>query len=264
MGDSLLGVIRKEHGTKATVLLKEQYRMNEKIQKWSSNTFYESKLKPHDSVKDIKLSDLSLKLDIDECSPMVFIDTIEIEKWKKDNWEKRVLQSFINPFEADIVALHLQKLLNGGLPHEDIGIITPYSSQVNYIKQLLSNLFLHLFTKNTVIIYFLGKDVNPKLMISSVDAFQGEQREAIIMSLVRDNPKCAIGFLTDLRRMNVSVTRARRHMCIIGNSKMLKSHTQLSLLLDVFKNDGVIINAMDYLKRNKPAISKRKRVQIVK
>uniref|UniRef100_A0AC34GR87 DNA helicase n=2 Tax=Panagrolaimus sp. ES5 TaxID=591445 RepID=A0AC34GR87_9BILA len=245
-GESLLGVVRKEHGRKATILLKEQYRMNSKIQKWSSDTFYESKIQPHESVKDIKLSDLSPKLNSDDFSPMVFIDTIDVEKWQKNNWEKRVTHSFTNPFEAEVVALHLQRLINDGLTMENIGIITPYSSQVNLIKQLL------------------GKDADSKLVISSVDGFQGEQREAIIMSLVRDNAKGNIGFLTDLRRMNVSVTRAKRHLCIIGNSKMLKDHAQLSSLLDVFQNDGIIINAMDYLKRNKVNVPKKKRVQNVK
>uniref|UniRef100_A0A914YBM4 DNA helicase n=1 Tax=Panagrolaimus superbus TaxID=310955 RepID=A0A914YBM4_9BILA len=245
-GESLLGVIRKEHGSKATMLLKEQYRMNSKIQKWSSDTFYESKLQPHESVKDVKLSDLSPTLISDDYSPLIFIDTVEVEKNQKDNWEKRVIHSFTNRFEADIVALHLHRLLNDGLAAENIGIITPYSSQVDLIKQLL------------------GKDIDSKLVISSVDGFQGEQREAIIMSLVRNNTRGNIGFLTDLKRMNVSVTRAKRHLCVIGNSKMLKDHAPLSSLLDVFQNDGRIINAMDYLKRNKFDVPKNQRIQKVK
>ena len=133
MGQSLMSVIRQEHGSNATFLLKEQYRMNELIQKWSSDKFYESKLQPHESVKNIKLSDLSESFNNEIYSPMVFIDT----KYKRDNWETRVIHSYSNHYEALFVVAHFKNLIAGGLTAKQIGIITPYSAQVECIKKLL-------------------------------------------------------------------------------------------------------------------------------
>ena len=76
------------------------------------------------------------------------------------------------------------------------------------------------------------------------------------MSLVRNNPQGNIGFISDLRRINVSITRSKRHMCIIGNSKMLEKSSDLSSLLNIFKNDGVLLNSMDYANLNTTKPSK--------
>lgn len=91
---------------------------------------------------------------------------------------------------------------------EEIGIITPYNAQVDVLKKLFANLEI--------------KDIE-KLEISTVDGFQGREKECIIISMVRSNPKKQVGFLNDYRRMNVAITRARRFVCLIGDSDTVTS-----------------------------------------
>ena len=83
-----------------------------------------------------------------------------------------------------------------------------------------------------------------------MDGFQGEQREAIIMSLVRNNLNDNIGFLSDHRRMNVAVTRAKRHFFLVGSSRMLRSHKLFASLYQEIKDNGMICSPSEYLSRN--------------
>ncbi|RLN74822.1 hypothetical protein DYB28_004732 [Aphanomyces astaci] len=116
-----------------------------------------------------------------------------------------------NPGEAQVVAQHVTALLATGLKPSEVAVITPYNGQVGVLRRLLH-------------------PVHPTLEIRSVDGFQGCEKEAVVMSLVRSNCKSAVGFLADDRRMNVAVTRAKRHVALIGDTDTLGHHPFLKTL----------------------------------
>ncbi len=187
-------------------LLQVQYRMNEKIMEFSSNYFYDGKVESDPSVRFRGI------LDYDE--PMLWIDT-----HGEDCKEEFVGESFgrINKTEADLTLLHLedyfrkigkQRILDESI---DVGIISPYRAQVQYLRQRVKQSqffkpFRHLISINTV------------------DGFQGQERDIIFISLVRANDEGQIGFLSDLRRMNVAITRARMKLIILGDAETLCKH----------------------------------------
>uniref|UniRef100_A0A914I6H3 Uncharacterized protein n=1 Tax=Globodera rostochiensis TaxID=31243 RepID=A0A914I6H3_GLORO len=220
--------------------LSTQYRSNELIQKWSNRMFYDNKLVTNPSTKSIRLRELIKKKQnwlIDD--PLVLVDTdrgITDEKWLEiyrffKLWhplsfregQHKHTQSFHNTGEALCAVLHMRALhLFGGLNKHQIGCITPYSAQTEKIQKLLS----------------LEGDDGLNFEVSSVDSFQGQQREAIVMSLVRNNKMHELGFLREYRRTNVAVTRAKRQFFLIGSSSMLNADRMLKELLDVIKTDG--------------------------
>lgn len=173
------------------MMLDIQYRMNEKIMNFSSREFYGGRLIAHESVKDHVLAGSE--------TPLVFLDTAG------QGFEERVQpggESRYNPEEAGMVVEELGKLLAAGVRPEDIAVISPYSAQTRLI---------------------MTKVNDPRIEIDSVDSFQGREKEAVIVSLVRSNVEGELGFLTDTRRMNVAMTRARRKLIVIGDSGTLTS-----------------------------------------
>ena len=189
-------------------LLQVQYRMNEAIMRFSSDYFYEGKVQSAPSVKSRTI------MDSDMDSPVVWINTEGM-----DCNEEFVQESFgrINKPEANLCLQQLKDYLlkvghNRVLEdHVDVGIISPYKAQVQYIRQRVKSdpffkPFRHLITINTV------------------DGFQGQERDIIIISLVRANENGEIGFLRDLRRMNVAMTRARMKLIILGDASTLTRH----------------------------------------
>jgi predicted DNA helicase len=198
--------------------LQIQYRMNEKINNFSSCQFYDCKVKTDESVRDITLKDLNIR-QIDEIGgfvPVVIVDTKGkfLEKTKKGSKSK------YNPLEAEYVIRLLDLLLKNGAKEEHIGVITPYKDHEEYIKKLLKY-----------------KDIEVK----SVDGFQGREKEIIILSLVRANEKEEIGFLSDIRRLNVAITRAKRKLVIIGDFKTLAKNEIYKELYDYVNQNGVVI-----------------------
>jgi superfamily I DNA and/or RNA helicase len=109
-------------------------------------------------------------------------------------------------------------LIDAGVPGSRIGLITPYRAQVRHLRERLA-------------------DVDG-LEIDSVDGFQGREKEAIVLSLVRSNPEGEIGFLKDVRRTNVALTRARRKLLVIGDSATLASHPFYQRMLSYFESIG--------------------------
>ncbi len=190
------------------VLLDTQYRMNDKIMQFSNQEFYENRLKSHRSVKNAKLE----KNLFDQ--PIVLIDLKSKEKTFKSS------NSYYNPKEAE-KSIELVKKYHE-LGYKDIGIITPYVDQIRYILDNLSN------------------ELSEIVEVDSVDGFQGREKDIIIMSLVRSNTKNNIGFLKDIRRLNVGLTRAKRQIVIISNIKTLKTNETYSNLIDYIKNQGEI------------------------
>lgn len=168
---------------------------------FSSNELYDGKLIAFDGVKSRLLVDIENIQETDDTStPLVFIDTAGFELYEKVEIDDGLLaDSKMNEGEADLVVKHVEDLLSTGLGPSDIAIISPYNAQVNLLKLALKNKY-------------------PALEIGSVDGFQGREKEAIIISLVRSNDKGEIGFLEEKRRLNVALTRAKRHLCVIGDS----------------------------------------------
>ena len=198
-------------------LLKVQYRMNDKLIKFPNEEFYNGELTSDNSVKNISLSDILNLEDVKNLNkkekkllsskhPLIFIDTSEME----NNFEKHLKdsKSIVNKLESKIVLKISKFYENLGINFKDIGIITPYLDQAN----LISN----------------KTDVEVK----TVDGFQGREKEIIIISTVRSNKKGKIGFLKDLRRLNVSLTRAKRKLIIVGNKKTLSHNKHYAKLIN--------------------------------
>ncbi|AWX32417.1 IGHMBP2 family helicase [Methanosphaera sp. BMS] len=173
-------------------LLNVQYRMNDELMRFSNSQFYDNLLETDSSVFDITLNDF----DINDEKTMEFIDTSNMN----DNREAHLndSKSFVNRTEARICIELANDYLDKGVKKEDIGIISPYADQVKLISEHI--------------------DVEVK----SVDGFQGREKEIIIISTVRSNDNGELGFLNDLRRLNVAITRAKRKLIIVGNQDTLK------------------------------------------
>ncbi|WP_456342943.1 IGHMBP2 family helicase [Thermovibrio sp.] len=211
----------EEHGELSTMLT-VQYRMNEKIMDFPSRHFYGGKLVAAPEVKGHTLADLGVKEPekfkevLDPREPLAFLDTSKINAYE---FQPKGSTSYENYEEAKL-AVELAHLLHRmGLDKRDIGIITPYAAQVKLIKQLL-----------------IEKEL--KVEVNSVDGFQGREKETIIISFVRSNDEGEIGFLKDLRRLNVAITRPRRKLIAIGNSKTLSSHPTYREFIDYVKERG--------------------------
>ena len=195
-------------------LLKVQYRMNDEIMRFSSDWFYHGQLT---SAPEVKYRSI---LDYD--TPMVWVNTEGM-----DCNEEFVGESFgrINKQEAALCIEELKKYITkigkGRLLEEriDFGVISPYKAQVQYLRQLIK--------KDA---FF--KPFRPFITINTVDGFQGQERDVILISLVRANEDGQIGFLNDLRRMNVAITRARMKLIILGDASTLTKHPFYKKLFD--------------------------------
>ncbi len=205
----------------ASYMLRIQYRMNDLIKEFSSNEFYGGGLISHESVKNIKLSEITNKKSenpaLDD-TPIVFIDTEGkfLEKTKHGSFSK------YNPEEAKLVKKLVEELKEIGVPAKDIGVITPYKDHEDYLKELL-----------------------PDVEVKTVDGFQGREKEVIIISLVRSNPDEEIGFLEDLRRLNVALTRAKRKLILVGDAKTLSTNRVYRKLIDYIKEKGKYLTASE-------------------
>lgn len=226
-----------ENKPEVVTLLRIQYRMNDEIMRFSSDWFYGGKV---ESAPQIKYRSV---LDYDH--PITWIDTsneenqitIEGEDAPEDSAstsssvsaanqnsdlnfkEQFVGESFgrINKAEAELTLLTLaeyftkigkQRVLEERI---DVGIISPYRAQVQYLKKLIKK-------------YEFFKPYRRLISVNTVDGFQGQERDVILISLVRSNDEGQIGFLKDLRRMNVAMTRARMKLIILGNKDTMTKH----------------------------------------
>lgn len=195
-----------ENKPETVTLLKMQYRMNEQIMKFSSEWFYHGMVESAPTVSHRGILDYDI--------PMMWSDTAEC-----DGKEEFVGENFgrINRAEAELtlqtLQQYLEKIGKQRILDEsiDVGIISPYRAQVQLLRKELRKReffrpYRHLLTVNTV------------------DGFQGQERDIILISLVRSNDGGDIGFLRDLRRMNVAITRARMKLIILGSSETMTSH----------------------------------------
>ncbi|KAM3579924.1 hypothetical protein VKS41_007642 [Umbelopsis sp. WA50703] len=216
------------HGTSIKKMLKVQYRMHQSIMQFPSYELYEGELTADPSVAERLLSDLESVEEVDDTGvPVVFIDTAGAGILEAQDDEEE--ESKLNEGEVEKVVEHVNHLIAANVLQEDIGVITPYTAQVSRLNRAM-------------------KERWPHIEIGTVDGFQGREKEAIIVSLVRSNDEHQVGFLAEKRRLNVAMTRAKRHLCIIGDSETL-SGTNTSNTGKKGKKDNPIVADGGFLKR---------------
>ena len=208
-------------------MLEVQYRMNEKIMDFSSRYFYGNKLIAHESVKTQLLRPYQ--------SPVLFIDTAGCGYHEKQDPETL---SRMNAEEATLLLQQVELLvedigINAWLDEQiTMGIIAPYSAQVDR---------LHKLAEASAILEPLYR----LIAINTVDAFQGQERDVIAISFVRSNEKGEVGFLSDIRRTNVAMTRARKKLIMVGDSATLSSHPFYLEVLDYVQKEGFYKSAFE-------------------
>jgi len=211
---SLLERLIEHHGDAIARRLDVQYRMHQAIMDFSSAEFYEGTLVADSSVVGHRLCDLgSVSSNELTDEPILFIDTAGAgydEQTEPDG------ESRLNTREAELVAAKVGALVDAGVSPSDIAVIAPYAAQVRLLRDRL----LEEYTN---------------LEVDTVDGFQGREKEAVVISLVRSNSRGEIGFLGDVRRMNVALTRARRKLVVIGDSATIGGHPFYARLLEYFE-----------------------------
>jgi superfamily I DNA and/or RNA helicase len=212
---SLMERLITDLGKEAVRRLSVQYRMHQQIMEFSSLEFYENDLSADASVCGHLLQDLPGVTENDLTgTPIDFIDTAGASY---DESSEPDGDSRFNLQEADLVLKKVQALIVCGLAPSEIAVITPYSAQVRVLRELLKQI---------------------EIEIDSVDGFQGREKEAVIVSLVRSNRENEIGFLEDVRRMNVALTRARRKLIVIGDSATITIDPFYQRMVTYFESVG--------------------------
>ncbi len=212
---------------KVDTMLTEQYRMNEKIMGFSSAEFYKEKLTANEKNKTWKL--------MEDDEPITFIDTAGCGFAEHSEKESK---STANKDEAMLTCTVLQTILSSfakDIQDEcSIGIITPYKAQLHLLRELILDDAPEIFS-------------NIDISVNTVDAFQGQERDVIIISLVRSNDKGEIGFLKDTRRMNVAMTRAKKKLIVIGDSATIGNFPFYTRFLNYAGENGSYQSAFEYM-----------------
>ena len=238
LSETLLEKCIKLH-PEAVILLEEQYRMHSTIMGYSSSVFYQNKLKAHYSVAKSLLFDNDF--------PLLFIDTAGC-----GFEEKLEGTSSTNPDEAAFVFKHINlfinelstkinvgKQLHCGLNFDDvtfpsIAVISPYKQQIKLLKtQFEHSPDLQKYKEN--------------ISVNTIDSFQGQERDIVYISLTRSNDKGEIGFLSDIRRMNVAMTRARKKLVVIGDSATLGQHSFYANFIEYAEKKGGYVSAWEFM-----------------
>lgn len=210
-------------------LLRVQYRMHESIMGFSSEQFYEGKLIADESVRAHTAAELP-GASSDELTsvPLVYIDTAG--SGFEESWND-LLESRENEGEARLAVRLLERLLAAGIRPKDAALLTPYVAQAKLLKSLAKI---------------------PGLEIGSVDGFQGREKEVTIVSLVRSNDDAEVGFLSDTRRMNVAMTRARRLLIVIGDSATIGQHPFYAQFLEYVGRAGAHRSSYEFQTADAP------------
>jgi predicted DNA helicase len=215
-----------------SVMLEVQYRMNEHIMRFSNEQFYHHKLHAHASVAQRTLLQ---KEDLLASTAFDFIDTAGCGYEEELNPES---VSVSNKDEAALLIKHLKMLFDELIENKQndidfsIGIISPYKEQVQYITELIAEdemLKLH-----------------HNIRVKTVDGFQGQEKDIIYISLVRSNDRGEIGFLSDTRRMNVALTRAKKKMVVIGDSATISSNEFYEKFVSFTQENGYYKSAWEF------------------
>ena len=187
--------------------------MNSLLMKFPNAEFYNNNLKSDSSVDDITINDILTTTEKEDA--MLFVDTSNVDNTGEIHLKDS--KSIVNEIEAEIAIRLTDDYLKVGLTEDDIGIISPYADQVKIIL-----------------------DRTP-VEVKTVDGFQGREKEIIIISTVRSNEDGNIGFLRDLRRLNVAITRAKRKLIIIGNVNTLENNPTYARLIEFARKNKVLV-----------------------
>lgn len=221
--------------------LEVQYRMHPELSQFPSNFFYEGSLQ-----NGVCADERKLKVDFPWPSPdtpMFFLVTQGQEEIAGSG------TSYLNRTEASNVEKITTRFLKSGVKPEQIGIITPYEGQRAYLVQ-------HMQYQGS-----LYSKLYQEIEIASVDAFQGREKDLIIMSCVRSNEHQGIGFLNDPRRLNVALTRAKYGIIIVGNPKVLSKQPLWNNLLNFYKEKKVLVEgSLNNLKESMIQFTKPKKI----
>ncbi|KAF4724703.1 hypothetical protein FOZ63_016413, partial [Perkinsus olseni] len=222
------------------VMLSTQYRMNETIMGWSNSQFYGGHLVAAESVKSRTLQQLTQQgiptsrieqlgawVDQDMLGrPLIWIDTAGVDWMHEDDVGEEESRS--NSAEVAIVAKYISFLRAADIGRDRTAVISPYNRQVRLIRDALKD--------------SLGE--TDASFVSTVDSYQGQEQEVVVLSLVRSNDAGEVGFLKDYRRLNVAVTRAKRQLVIVGDSETIGVDEILATLYSYAADSGFVIPAL--------------------
>ncbi|HLL06195.1 MAG TPA: AAA domain-containing protein [Myxococcaceae bacterium] len=221
---SLFERLLQDHGEGVKRMLREQYRMNTRIMEFPSREMYGGALRAHPSVADRTLAQVLTPGAEVDAPPVLFLDTAGKGF---DEQVEETSQSLYNPGEADLIVARVKALLAAGLAARELAVITPYSAQAFHLRERVEAL-------------------SPDVEVDTVDAFQGREKDAILVTLTRSNTEGQLGFLTDLRRINVALTRARRHLFVVGDSATLSSNAFYARLIEGTQAEGGYRSAWEW------------------
>lgn len=193
LGVSLFERLVALHGDAAKVTLAEQHRMDARIMAFPSEALYGGALRAHPAVAQRAIDD----------APLEVVDTAG------RGFEEEIpagSESRQNPGEADLAAAEVERILAAGVAPSEVAVISPYDAQVQHLRQILAD------------------HVERGLEVDTVDGFQGREKDAVVVSLVRSNEAGEVGFLADVRRMNVAITRARAKLVVVGDGATVSRH----------------------------------------
>ena len=222
--------------------LEVQYRMHPELSRFPSNFFYEGSLQNGVCADERKLSKMDFPWPVPD-KPMLFYVTQGQEEIAGSG------TSYLNRTEASNVEKIATRFLRCGVKPEQIGVITPYEGQRAYLVQYMQYQGA------------LHSKLYQEIEVASVDAFQGREKDLIIMSCVRSNEHQGIGFLNDPRRLNVALTRAKYGIIIVGNPKVLSKQPLWNHLLNFYKEQKVLVEGpLNNLKESMIQFSKPKKL----
>jgi superfamily I DNA and/or RNA helicase len=213
-----------------TAMLLVQYRMHEELMRFPSESMYDGKLIAADAVRARSLADYAeVKEDDARPQPFCLLDASgkgwEEEREGQPGSDDGAGPSTRNPGQAARTVAETRRLLSRGVPPNEIAVITPYLAQARDLRATLRDAIAR------------------GLEVGTVDGFQGREKDCVIVDLVRSNSEGQVGFLSDTRRMNVAITRARRFLLVLGDSGTLASHPYYKALLDSAESRGAYLSA---------------------
>ena len=197
--------------------------MHETLMRFPSDETYGGQLRAHPSVADRTLHEVLRPGSTVDAPPLLFLDTAGKGF---DESKAPQTQSLRNEGEAELVVARVRELLAQGLNPRELGVITPYRAQALWLREQLLDL--------------------TELEVDTVDAFQGREKDVIIVSLVRSNAEQQLGFLEDLRRLNVAITRPRRHLFVVGDSATLSGHPFFARWIEFAQSVGGYRSAWEW------------------
>jgi len=230
LGRTLFARLHERFGERAARMLAVQYRMHEAIAAFSSERFYEGRLVAAEANRAHLLGDLE-GASLEEpwtTEPLLLYDTAGAG-FDEERPAEGGRGSLANPREADIVAVVVRAWLAAGIDPRAVGVISPYAAQVAALRERLQD------------------ECALGLEVGTADGFQGREREAIALSLVRSNDRGEIGFLSDHRRANVALTRARRAMAIVGDGATLGGDPFYAALWERCERAGALRSAYELM-----------------